>query len=176
MQLLAKVVEVLKEHEIDFVVIGASAMAVHGVSRSTLDIDLLTIDQRALRKGIWASLIGEKAEVIVRFGDVQDPLRDVVQIESAAQRPIDLVVGHGGWQTEIFPRAVRGVVGGVKVPIAEKMDLILLKLYAGGQQDLWDIQQLLGTDHSEGLQDRVETALEDLPAGMRKSWLRIVGG
>jgi len=176
MRLLFKVAEVLEEAGIDFVVIGASAMAVHGVSRSTLDVDLLTIDHRALQQETWESLVEEKAEVIVRFGGVQDPLRGAVQIESAAQRPVDLIVGHGGWQAGIFVRAIRGTVGGIDLPVADRMDLILLKLYAGGHQDLWDIQQLLGTDRSEELQERVETALKDLPPGMRRSWLKIVGG
>lgn len=176
MQLLARVAEVLNKAEIDFAVIGASAMAVYGVSRSTLDVVLLSIDQRALKQETWTSLIEEKLGVNVRYGDVQDPLRGVVQIESAAQRPIDLIVGHGGWQEGIFVRAVLGTVGGIELPVADKADLILLKLFAGGPQDLWDIHQLLGTDDVEGLRDRVGAALKVLPEGMRSNWLKIVDG
>ncbi len=56
MELLSRVAETLEEAGIAFAVIGASAMAVYGVSRSTLDIDLITIDERVLRSSTWERL------------------------------------------------------------------------------------------------------------------------
>jgi predicted nucleotidyltransferase len=141
MILLSRVAELLGEEEIDFVVIGASAMAVYGVSRSTYDVDLMTIDAQALQAATWAVLESEGIEVDLRYGDVQDPLRGVVRFEAREQRPVDLIVGHGGWQAGIFDRAGWAVFEGVELPVVGLVDLILLKIYAGGPQDLWDISE-----------------------------------
>jgi len=174
MMLLSRVAELLFEEKIDFVVIGASAMAVYGVSRSTYDVDLMTIDTQALDAATWAVLGSEGIEVDLRYGDVQDPLRGVVRFEAREQRPVDLIVGHGGWQARIFDHAGRAVFEGVELPVVGLVDLILLKIYAGGPQDLWDIRQLLDCDQSNEIQSLVRIALEKLPADLRRTWSKVV--
>jgi hypothetical protein len=54
--LLDLVADVLDEGRVPFAVIGAAALAVHGVSRSTQDIDLLTTDLRLLQRTFWNAL------------------------------------------------------------------------------------------------------------------------
>jgi hypothetical protein len=54
--LLERVAAILSQHEIRHALIGAAALAVHGVSRSTLDQDLLVHDPRILDGDLWASL------------------------------------------------------------------------------------------------------------------------
>jgi hypothetical protein len=44
MSLLAEVTQVLDRAEVRYALIGAMAMATHGVSRSTQDLDLLAVD------------------------------------------------------------------------------------------------------------------------------------
>ncbi len=172
--LLERVADVLSEARIDIVVIGASAMAVHGVSRSTFDVDLMTIDATALRTSIWTVLENEGVDVDVRFGDIQDPLRGVVRFESPGQRPVDLIVGHGGWQAGIFDHAGQAVFEGVELPVVGQVDLVLLKLFAGGPQDLWDIRQLLDCDQSNELQRLVNAAVDKLPIAFQKTWSKVV--
>ena len=174
MKLLARVAEVLSDAKIDVVVIGASAMAVYGVSRSTVDVDLMTIDTKALRSSVWTGLESEGVDIDLRFGDIQDPLRGVVRFEVEGQRPVDLIVGHGGWQADILNQAEPAIFEGVELPVVGKVDLILLKLFAGGPQDLWDIRQLLDFDQSNDLQHLVNAALEELPAAFRRVWSKVV--
>ena len=52
-------------------------------------------------------------------------------------------------------------------------DLVLLKLYASGPQDAWDIQQLLSSPGREALTAEVETRLMELPAQATAFWRRI---
>ena len=54
-------------------------------------------------------------------------------------------------------------------------NLILLKLYAGGPQDAWDIEQLLASGDRDGLVVAVSAALPALPEEARRQWARIVG-
>jgi len=174
MNLLKLVSGILQEQGIEFVVIGASALAIHGVSRSTIDIDLMTIDPLALKSTLWTGLDAHGITTEIRHGDGDDPLRGVVRFECPNQRPIDLIVGHGGWQARIFERPEMAVIEGFELPIVGKVDLILLKLFAGGPQDQWDISRLLSTDGSDSLRRTIEQKLLDLPPALRSVWSRVV--
>lgn len=96
----------------------------------------------------------------------------VVRFEVAGEAPIDVVVGKFAWQAEILERAQ--TLGGTLVVRAA--DLILLKLYAGGLQDSWDIQQLLGQLFREDLILEVNSRLSDLPARCQELWEKILQG
>jgi hypothetical protein len=50
---------------------------------------------------------------------------------------------------------------------------VLLKLYAGGPQDAWDVQQLLAVEDRAALVSEVESRLGDLPAHAATLWRRI---
>jgi hypothetical protein len=51
----------------------------------------------------------------------------------------------------------------------------LLKLYAGGPQDAWDVEQLLSGGERSMLVTAVAAALPMLPEDSRRVWARIVG-
>ena len=46
----------LKEHKVDFVVIGATAFPVHGYARATLDIDIFIRPTEANAQKTWQAL------------------------------------------------------------------------------------------------------------------------
>ncbi len=154
--------------------IGAGALAVHGISRSTFDIDLFTTDRAALGAATWAALRGRGVTVDVRVGDDADPLAGVVRLAASGQRTVDVVVGRHPWQAAVARRAVATPVGGASVPVAAPADLIRLKLYAGGPQDAWDVQQLIAAVPDPiALVAEVERGLSDLPADAADLWRRI---
>ena len=168
MTALDQVCERLDRHHIKYALIGASALAAHGVARSTFDIDLLTTDGRVLDAAVWQPLFDH---VDVRRGDVDDPLAGVVRVTVSGDQPIDVIVGRHQWQSRAVDRAVP-LGGGVPVVLAR--DLILLKLYAGGSQDRWDIGELLR--HAAGsLRAEVDEDLADLPESMRRQWRELTG-
>lgn len=173
MTLLERVVRVLERHTISHALIGAGALAVHGVSRSTLDQDLLVIDPRALDEAMWRDLSG--ASVDRRSGAHDDPLAGVIRIRAAGERDVDVVVGRGAWQRDLLARAQPIRIGAVDVPVVTAADLVLLKLYAGGDQDKWDIEQLLAVDAGGRLAAAVEQHLEALPNRCRTLWTEAFG-
>jgi hypothetical protein len=63
-----------------------------------------------------------------------------VRLTEGADRPVDIVVGKHAWQTRAIERAHRPEAG---APVVQPRDLILLKLYAGGAQDVWDVRELV---------------------------------
>jgi len=173
MSLLGAVAARLAGEEIPFALIGAAAMALHGVSRATADVDLLTLDRRCLASGFWVGLETDRARFAVHRGDESDPLAGVVRFEAPGERAVDLVVGRSAWQAPLVAAAPRLPVGELELPVLDPVGLILLKLYAGGPQDAWDIEQLLGGDDREALVREVDTALAPLPPEAHALWRRI---
>lgn len=149
-------------------------MAVHGVARSTIDLDLLVTAAECLDPLMWAPLSGRGITVDVRPGGHDDPLAGVVRLSPSTPLPIDVVVGKWRWQADIIARARDAAVHGVTVPVATAADLVLLKLYAGGPQDLWDVEQLLAAhDQSALLIAAVDAVIAALPTDAGLLWTRV---
>ena len=167
MTLADRVTAVLNDGGVAHAVIGAAALAAAGVVRSSLDLDLLTLDDRVLDRGFWTGLTAAGVEVEVRRGDLDDPLAGVVRVAAEDERPVDLIVGRYAWQQRAVARA-RTLPGGLRVVLPR--DLVLLKLYAGGTQDLWDIRQLLISTDRAALIAEVEEDLTELPPPAAALW------
>lgn len=167
MSLLDEIDRFLSGHEIAHALIGATALAVHGVSRSTMDQDLLVLDRGVLDEAFWAP-VAAGTVVDVRHGDAEDPLAGVVRLQRPGERDVDVVVGRHAWQEAILERAIH--VGDQPLRVVDAADLILLKLYAGGSQDRWDIEQLLALDTGGRIARTVDERAGALPPRMREIW------
>ena len=172
MTLLDRVAAVLNGAGTTHALIGAAALAAHGVARSTIDQDLLVVDRACLSPALWKELQDEGVRVEIRRGDISDPLAGVVRFEAPGERPLDLIVGKHAWQKRAIEKAGPRTSS---PPVVGAVDLILLKLYAGGPQDAWDIQQLLASEDHADLAALVEAELESLPRELADLWKRIVG-
>ena len=175
LELLARVGAALEARNSPFAIIGAAALAIRGVARTTFDIDLLSTDRSVLDPAVWADVEGGGARVDVRKGDSDDPLAGVVRFDAEEARPIDLVVGKHRWQQAIVERAPLEDVFVARMRVAEVPDLILLKLDAGGTQDVWDIHQLLAIGDRDLAVAAVIERLADLPEPARALWAEILG-
>ena len=173
MTLLARVAAHLESQRIAFVIIGASALATHGVSRATLDIDVLVTDARTLDDRFWA-LDGVTVER--RRGDDDDPLAGVVRLNAEGERDVDVVVGRATWQTMLLSQNLVIDLEGARVPVVDAPGLILLKLYAGGTQDLWDIEQLLAAGDRGALIAAADQRVGVLSADAQARWQQLRGG
>jgi hypothetical protein len=172
---LAVVAGKLESAGIAYALIGGAALAVHGVSRSTLDLDLLAVDPVCLTSLFWEPVQRQGVAVEIRRGDADDPLAGVVRLDSPKGRPTDLVVGRSAWQARALTRAgLRTRIGEVEIPVLRAADLVLLKLYAGGPQDAWDVAQILLAVDRDSLVHEVEGGLRDLPAAAAALWRRVV--
>jgi hypothetical protein len=84
-------------------------------------------------------------------------------------------VGKAQWQTSALARAERHALIDLELPVLRASDLILLKLFAGGPQDAWDVVQLLATPGGAGLRGEVEEHLAELPSAAAALWRQIGG-
>jgi len=173
MTLLAAVLQLLERERVPHALIGAAAMAVRGVSRSTADVDLLSVDAGMLRREVWATFEARGLLLRVLKGDSDDPLAGSVRL-GEGNEIVDIVVGRYTWQREIIEAAERLSLGDLSVPVARPAGLVLLKLHAGGPKDAWDIRALLeASDDAAAVQAEVERTIPRLPADARILWSRL---
>lgn len=173
MSLLRDVVATLEAETIQYALIGAAALAVHGVSRSTADVDLFTVDARALGTELWVGYQQRGIELRLLKGDREDPLAGSVRLVDGTQ-VVDVVVGRYAWESEQVTVAVRRSIGELELPVLQPAGLVLLKLHAGGPKDAWDVQALLEiAEDRSTLIAEVERTLPRLPADARRLWSRI---
>lgn len=177
MKLLADVCAVLTRSSISHALVGATALAAHGVARATMDVDLLAVTDRELDPEMWVELRHGTTRVDVRHGDADDPFRAVIRIDRPEEFPVDVLVGRFPWQRDIIHRAKVIEIGGTNVPVVGAADLILLKLFAGGAQDLWDVRRLLEASASrDAVVREVDTRVEALPRDCQEHWERLRRG
>jgi hypothetical protein len=174
MSLLQETLDALNRHGLRSAVIGATAMAAHGVARATMDIDLLLVGRSALDSPAWAEMSIVGVAVDVRKGGPDDPLEGVVRLCREPEASIDVIVGAEPWQQRAIDRAETAELFGVRAPIATAVDLILLKLYAGSPQDRWDIVRLLRSSNAVELTGRVAAEVPLLPTDCLELWESIM--
>ncbi|MCK4416977.1 MAG: hypothetical protein KAV99_02275 [Candidatus Latescibacteria bacterium] len=132
--------KLLREHQVDFVIIGATAFPVHGYARATLDIDIFIRPQRRNAERTWKAL--------KEFGyDMSD-----ISVDDLLTKK--LLIRQYAVETDIHP-FVKGVTfeklwknkieakfGETLVFFACLDDLIKMKRAAGRPQDLQDLKYL----------------------------------
>jgi hypothetical protein len=137
---------------IHFALIGGLAMSAWGVIRATADIDLLAhsipspLRDPGLRHRMKSFLESRGSVVDWRVGDSDDPIPLLLRIRLTPPAPgidADILWAHKQWQREALARTVTLKVSGMDVFVLHPEDLILLKLEAGGPQDLLDVESLL---------------------------------
>jgi hypothetical protein len=124
----------LDDAGVDFCLIGAAALAAHGYSRSTSDVDLLVLDPAVLMPAFWGDVA-----VKLRIGNLEDPLTGSVFIPGPT--PYDVVVGKTYAAKLALQTSQRNEVLGVKV--ARVLPLALMKFEAGSAQDVYDVMGLI---------------------------------
>ncbi len=143
MEDLQELLELLKAQGVDFVIIGAHALAYHGFPRATKDID------------IWASNDLENAErlaiALEDFGaalgptgasDFAQPSQKMVRLGVPPHMVDILNIAGGESFAEVWRGRVEGTLLNVDVFYPSRDSLIRMKRAAGRPQDLVDLQKL----------------------------------
>ena len=131
-----------------FLVVGAQAMAAHGVPRATGDMDVWVEPTKDNADAVWQALLtfGAPVEAFNLSVDDFTASGNVVQIGLPPRR-IDLMTSIAGvefeaaWGTRVVTR-----IDDCPVPFLAREDLLRNKRAAGRPKDLLDIELLEASD------------------------------
>jgi hypothetical protein len=165
-RLVGEIVCHLENRRIPCALIGGGALAMHGVARATLGLDLLVVDRGVLEPSFWDQWDRCAAPLIVE-GPPDDPLAGVLHF-GVLDSFVDLFVGKDEWMKSVLDRRIWVTVSNERIPIVDAADLVLTKIAAGGPQDLLDIQILLAG--RERVQEDIEGRIGSLPPDLQKVW------
>lgn len=146
----------LNDGGVRFVLIGGIAVIRHGFVRATRDVDVLVESSEDNFAAIRSVMAGWAA--------TRPDGSPVVSEEVTPGHSVHLRTRHGYVDflperaglppfRDLLHRADRRKVDGVDVPIVSLADLVVLKRFAGREQDLFDLRRL----------EEVHGALPDLP-------------
>ena len=145
-QALRKIISVLESLEVPYALIGGLALAFYQVVRATKDLDLLILLSPAEMAKLAGQLAANDLPASARKGAPGDPVVGVVVVQvpvGGAQLSCDLLLPSARWQSEAVRNARTFEIDGLPVRVVQARDLFLLKLHAGGPQDLLDASRLL---------------------------------
>lgn len=132
----------LKEHEVDFVVIGATAFPVHGYARATLDIDIFIRPSEVNAEKAWRALKAFGYDVTdIKIKDLLE--KKLLIRQYAVETDIHPFV-KGVTFEEVWKNKVKAKFGSTFVFFASLRDLIKMKRAAGRTKDLEDLKYLTG--------------------------------
>jgi hypothetical protein len=148
---LRSLVSVLDEQKIEYALRGGMAMGVHGLARTTIDIDFL-IDSESLAKVLTiAQSLGYNIrgkEMGFAKGEVE--IRRISKIDPADGEllSLDLLLVTPAVQ-EAWDSRMQTEWEGGKLSVVSTDGLIALKRLRNSEQDLLDIKALAGDDYEE---------------------------
>jgi hypothetical protein len=148
-----RILRVLAEHGVEYVLIGGLAVQTHGHVRTTNDADLIPAPEPANLRRLASALNALDAEVLNpgEEGTVVDakmlPRATIWQFASR-DGGIDVMheVPGGRPYAELSERALHVRLGDIDVPVVDLDDLIHMKLARGRPLDLADVAALTDPD------------------------------
>jgi predicted nucleotidyltransferase len=136
--LLLDVVEILRREQVDYAVIGAFALAVHGVVRATTDVDALLFAKPGQLAQLEKLFQQHGFETQLRTAEADDPVTGMLVLRDEFGNHVELLGGLRNMDPQLFSRTLEIDFRGEKLRIAGLEDFIAMKCYAGGPQDLFD--------------------------------------
>jgi hypothetical protein len=156
--------ELARRERLRWYVFGAQAVNLHGVPRTTADLDV-TVDLADRDPAQLVSAL-EKAGFVPRFADPAfvAQSRVIPVIHRASGMPIDVVLAGPGLEQRFLDEAVTHRVAGKAVPVLSVENLVVTKLLAARPKDLEDVRQLLLVGELD--ERRVRATLAELEAAL----------
>lgn len=128
----------MRRENVDYLVIGAFALSVHGVVRASRDADaLLRISLSGMKK-LRHSFEVAGYQVAMRQGGADDPIPAMLVLSDSHGNQVDLLGGLRGLDPKAFSRGIEVTFLGTPLRFVGREDFIAMKCFADGPQDILD--------------------------------------
>jgi hypothetical protein len=136
--LLLDVVEILRREKVDYAVIGAFALTVHGVVRATTDVDALLFTKPGRLAKLARPFERAGFDTELRTAEADDPVDGMLVLSDDFGNRVELLGGLRNMDPEILSRTLEVKFRNEALRIVGREDFIAMKCFAGGPQDLLD--------------------------------------
>jgi hypothetical protein len=136
--LFLDVVEILQREKVNYAVIGAFALSVHGIVRGTTDVDAVLFTKPKQLANLQAAFDRAGFRTELRRGDHDDPIPAMLVLSDTFGNQVELLGGLRSMDPEVFSRTVEVPFSGLSLRIVGREDFIAMKCFAGGPQDIVD--------------------------------------
>jgi predicted nucleotidyltransferase len=137
-----EMLQCLNAEGVEYLLVGAYALAAHGFPRATMDIDIWIKPSPENAKAVWKAL--ERFGAPLQQVSVEDfQSEDIIFQIGVAPRRIDIITGVSALNfDETLNNAEEVIIEGVKILIPSVADLITNKRATGRTKDLADVETL----------------------------------
>ena len=141
---LSKLIEIFRNQNIPFLLMGGIAASVYSISRATFDIDGLVV----IRKEKLSPFLAQARKAGFIY-DTKNPLKVIGNFSfltlysKSSKIYVDLFLAEGIFHEQIVQRAKKIKLSSRTVHVISPEDLILLKLQTGRERDLEDIRNII---------------------------------
>jgi len=125
--------------------VGALAVSAHARPRATKDIDFLVSADKGFFFKQFPEILKRKGYTLKVFrGGLDDPINGLIRIYDKEDNTelVDIIPVFWNWQDEIVKGSEKVNLFGTSIPVARIEDLIVMKIKAGGPQDILDVEEL----------------------------------
>ena len=143
------ILSAFSDEGVEYLLVGAYALAAHGVTRATADMDLWIRPARENAKRVFRALARFGAPLSeVTEADFATP-ELVFQIGNAPSR-VDILTSLDGVEFEAaWKRRTTLMVEKLQIPVIGRADLIVNKRATGRPQDLADVERLVAGENAD---------------------------
>lgn len=138
----ATILKLFREEDVEFLVIGAHALAAHGHVRATLDIDLWIRPTPENARRVWRALERFRAPLSkMEIGDFAEP--EVLYQIGVPPSRIDIMTSVTGLDFDTaWMNRITAAFGDVVAPVLGLDDMRKAKRATGRLKDLADLEEL----------------------------------
>ena len=128
----------LLDNKVEFLVVGAYAMAVHGYPRATGDLDLWVFTSRENAEKVYKAL-GEFGAPLEQIDKDSFSKKGIIFQIGVAPCRIDIITQISGVEFEqAYPKRKEIEIDGIQIPVISKEDLIRNKESTGREKNKLD--------------------------------------
>lgn len=153
----------LDQAQVDFIVVGAHALAAHGLTRATADFDVFVRPSRENAERLYRALLAFGAPLGAHGVETDHfTLPGMVYQLGLPPRRIDILTTISGLDFEAAWSSRLVVdVGEIRLPVLGREALIRNKLASGRKKDLLDVEALQRIDQRPAVGAEKETEPSD---------------
>ena len=138
--LLFDVVEILRRENVDYAIIGALALAVHGVIRATTDAEVLLFTNPGRLANLEETFRQAGFNTELHTPEPGDPVSGMLVLSDNFGNQVELLGGLHNMDPDIFTRTMKVPFRGEILRVVRREDFIAMKCFAGGPQDIHDAE------------------------------------